>query len=82
MNIAGIAHRRDGTKIRVHMVNLSYSGCKLVTDQPLIIGEEVRLAMPRLPLITAEVRWTTGEEAGLRYVGSSEADDRQTEICT
>lgn len=60
ISIMGLAYRSDGTRIGVQMINLSYSGCKLKTDQPMVIGEEVKLVIPRMQPINAEVRWTTG----------------------
>lgn len=80
MSVTGLAYRPDGTSIRVHMTNLSYDGCKLLTDKPLVIGEQVRLVVPGMQPILAQVRWTTNEEAGMRLLGGSAAEDRRARI--
>ena len=79
-SVTGVAYRSDHSWILVQMTNLSYDGCKLLTDQPLDIGEQVQLVMPRRRPINAQVRWTTGEEAGVRFMTNSAADERRARI--
>ena len=80
MSVTGVAYRSDQSWVRVHMTNLSYDGCKLLTDHPLDIGETVQLVMPRMQPINAQVRWTTGGEAGVRFQSASAAADRRARI--
>lgn len=77
----GIAYRPDGSWMRVHMTNLSYDGCHLLTEDRLDIGETLELVMPRMRHLSVQVRWVTENEAGVRFIqGGSAADDRRARI--
>ena len=67
--------------MRVHMTNLSYDGCRLLTEQPLDIGETLRLVMPRMQEMNVQVRWVQDNEAGVRFLQTATArDDRRARI--
>jgi hypothetical protein len=68
VNVAGIASRFDGSKVRVRVLNISYEGCQLETEKMMLVGERVKLSLPGLGEILAEVRWTTRGRAGARFV--------------
>ena len=77
----GEAYRCDATTMRVHMTNLSYDGCHLLTDEVLDIGETIRLEMPRMAETLAQVRWVKGQRAGVRFLqGTTALDDRRARI--
>jgi len=69
VDLPGIAFREDGSSLTVTFRNMSYNGCMLVADMALAIGEIVRLAIPRMGEIRAQVRWASdGGKAGARFV--------------
>lgn len=68
MNVAGIASRFDGSKVPVRVMNISYEGCQLETEKFLLVGERVKLSLPGLGEIPAEVRWAIKGRAGARFV--------------
>ena len=69
IDLPGIAFREDGSSQAVTLRNMSYNGCMLVADMALAIGEIVRLAIPRMGEIRAQVRWASdGGKAGARFV--------------
>jgi len=50
------------------VVNISPSGARLAQVSGLVSGDRLRLAPgPGCPLCEAEVRWTNGPHAGLRF---------------
>ena len=67
--------------MRVHITNLSYDGCHLITEEVLDIGETILLEMPRMQRTQAQVRWVQGQQAGVRFLqGTSVLDDRRARI--
>ena len=79
----GVAYHSDGSWTRVHMTNLSYDGCHLLTDKPLDIGETLVLVMPRMQHQKVQVRWAGESEAGVRFIGgpgSSVQDERRARL--
>ena len=80
-SVTGVAYRSDGNWVRVHMTNLSYDGCHLLTDQEFDIGETLSLVMPRMQRIEVQVRWVKANEAGVRFVQAGNvADERRARL--
>lgn len=80
MSLTGVAYRADGSWMRVHMTNLSYDGCNLLTEDLLDIGESLTLVMPRMQHMKAQVRWIRDNQAGVRFLQGSAIDDRRARI--
>lgn len=80
MSLTGVAYRADGGWVRVHMTDLSYDGCHLLTDQAFDIGESLTLVMPRMQHLNVQVRWSKDGEVGVRFNGSSGVADRRSRI--
>ena len=81
VSTSGAAYRSDGACLRVHMTNLSYDGCRLLTEHRLDIGETLRLVMPRMQEMDVQVRWVKEGEAGVRFLQNATArDDRRARI--
>ena len=76
----GVAYRADGSWVRVHMTNLSYDGCHLLTDHDFDIGETLTLVLPRMNHMKVHVRWMKEGQAGVRFVGTSAADERRARL--
>jgi hypothetical protein len=79
-SLTGVAYRSDGAWVRVHMTNLSYEGCHLLTDQPFDIGEALTLVMPRMRHLMVQVRWVKDGQAGVRFVQGSATAERRARI--
>ena len=77
----GTAARADGSRCRVHMTNLSYDGCRLLTEEALDIGETLRLLFPGRQPTDVQVRWVKDHEAGVRFLqNATAAEDRRARI--
>jgi hypothetical protein len=79
-SISGIAYRSDGSCVRVHMTNISYDGCRLLTDQCFDMGEPLTLVMPRMQGMNAQVRWVKDNQAGVVFVQGNALDERRARI--
>lgn len=80
-SITGTAYRSDETVMRVHITNLSYDGCHLITEEVLDIGETILLEIPRMQKTQAQVRWVKEQQAGVRFLqGTTASDDRRARI--
>jgi hypothetical protein len=79
-SVTGVAYRADGSWVRVHMTDLSYDGCHLLTDEPFDIGEPLTLVMPRMQHLSVQVRWAKEGEAGVRFVQGNAAEERRARI--
>jgi hypothetical protein len=58
----------DGGELAVEIVDISSGGFRLRTTEPLIVGEEVRIRVPRYGDFAAQVQWVEGHEAGGRFL--------------
>ncbi len=67
VNLPAVARRRDGTKIPVRLLSISYDGCQLATKGWLEVGETITLDLARLGETAAEVRWASKNRAGARF---------------
>ncbi|MFL6748124.1 MAG: PilZ domain-containing protein [Sphingomicrobium sp.] len=69
VDVAATAYRVDGTCFGAALRNISYDGCLFVADAAVSIGEKLRLAIPRMGEIRAQVRWASNEgKAGAQFV--------------
>lgn len=79
-SVTGAAYRADGSWERVHISNLSYDGCMILSGDPFDIGESITLVMPRTNQMSGQVRWVEGLKHGVRFVSGSAADERRARI--
>ena len=71
----------DGRRFRALVTNLSYTGCQLLSEHSLVVGETVSLMLPGRGSMDAQVRWTAGDCSGLQFLlGQSTAEDRRARI--
>ena len=68
VNVSAVAYLSDGSAISVHLTNISYEGCQVELEEMLPIGEKLKLALPRLGEISAQVRWSLPGRAGLHFL--------------
>ncbi len=69
----GMIYRDDGSWMRVQMIDLSYDGCHLLTEDRLNVGETLKLVIPFMQHLTAQVRWVKDNEAGARLLHNASA---------
>ena len=79
-SLTGVAYRTDGAWVRVHMTNLSYDGCHIITEEQFDIGEPLTLVMPRMQHLKVQVRWVKDGQAGVRFLGGNVIEDRRARI--
>ena len=67
-----IVHRADGASVMVRLTDFSEEGCRLEGDEVFQIGEHVRIDVPRLGLVKAQIRWALAGSAGTRFFNEAE----------
>jgi hypothetical protein len=70
--VDAVVHRADGSTASVKLTNLSDSGCRLEGDSQFHIGERVRIAIPRMGQMKAQVRWALLGSAGAQFLVESD----------
>ena len=81
--VSMVAHlvEEGGEPFRVLVRNLSYEGCEILSERALVPGQSVELEMPRAGRIKAQVRWVSGDRAGLSFLlGNSVHEERRARI--
>ena len=79
--LSGIAETAQGVTFKVLLSNLSYQGCHLLGEHQLLAGEVLEIDIPGTGKMIAQVRWASGDQAGVRFlVGATEAEGRRARI--
>ena len=60
--------RDDGETFTSDVTDLSLEGCRL--SGAFRIGEQIRLKIPRIGRLSAEIRWAFMDHAGARFVSA------------
>lgn len=80
-SLTAAAQWGDGTTATVTVTDVSYTGCRLATDRDLRKGQTLRLFLPELGQVHAQIRWVRGAIAGARFLtGDSAKDERRARI--
>ena len=58
----------DGGELGVEVLDLSSGGFRLRAPEPLQVGEQIRLRVPRYGDFPAQIQWVEGHEAGGRFL--------------
>ena len=72
VEIDAVVHRGDGRKEPVRLSNLSDEGCRIEADSDFSIGERLRIAVPRMGQMKAQVRWALPGSAGAKFLIESD----------
>jgi hypothetical protein len=72
VEIDGVAHRTDGSRVVVRLSNFSDQGCRLETGHEFNVGERLQIAVPRMGAVKAQVRWSLPGAAGTRFLTESD----------
>lgn len=69
-DLTALAYRHDGSQLCARLSNIGYDGCELSSDESFSIGERIKLTVPKLGEIHAEVRWVRSDlnKAGALFV--------------
>jgi len=67
-----VVHRADGSTACVRLTDFSEEGCRMEGDDHFHIGEQVRIDVPRLGPMEAQVRWALPGSAGTRFLVKAE----------
>ena len=65
--LGAVVHRRDGSRVSAELSDLSYGGCRIQGGEPLEPAEQIRLIVPSLGEIEAQVRWSRNDGAGAQF---------------
>jgi PilZ domain-containing protein len=75
------AHWPDGTTATVVVTEMSYLGCRLSGDHEFAKGETLKLFLPGLGQVHAQIRWVREGLAGARFLtGDSAKDARRARL--
>jgi hypothetical protein len=81
VSLTGSARRADGSNLRLLVSNLSYEGCTVFSEKRLLMGEVVKVTVPGLGMLDAQVRWTAEDKAGLSFLlGKSVQEERRARL--
>lgn len=81
VSLVGRAHKSAGHPFRVLITNLSYEGCTVISEQPLVVGETLFLEVPSQGRLRVQVRWIADDKAGVRFLlGVSVAEERRARL--
>ena len=58
----------DGGELEVEVIDLSSGGFRLRAGEPLVVGEKIRLRVPRHGDFPAQIQWVEGNDAGGRFL--------------
>jgi hypothetical protein len=68
VGIDAVVHRADGSTVPVKVTDLTDQGCRIETGEMFAIAERFHIAVPRLGLVEAQVRWAIDGSAGTRFL--------------
>lgn len=67
VELGAVIHRRDGSCTSAEVHDLSYEGCRISGSGSLEPAERIRLVVPALGEIEAQVRWSASGRAGAQF---------------
>ena len=79
-SLTGLAYRSDASCVRVHVRNISFCGCHLVSDAGFALMDVITLALPHMQEMKAQVRWVKDGQAGVRFLQEGITNPRQMSL--
>jgi len=67
-SLAAVLVDSDRGELTVEVIDLSSGGFRLRAGEPLVVGEHVRLRVPRYGDFPAQIQWVEGNEVGGRFL--------------
>jgi hypothetical protein len=62
----------DGRRVGVRISDVSGSGFRMMTPEPIAVGLKVKLIMRRYDPVDAEIRWSEGQQAGAIFLSAAD----------
>jgi hypothetical protein len=72
VEIEAVIHCSDGSTLPARVSNFSDHGCRIETEHDFHIGERLRIAVPCIGNVKAQVRWALPGAAGTRFLTDSD----------
>ena len=69
VRLNGTLWTADGGRFGATVLDISAHGFRIEIDEPLAVGERVRLAIDAKHVAEAEIKWVLGREAGGTFDG-------------
>lgn len=66
--LSGTALLPNGREIKVWLLDVSQDGCRLKTEETLMIGDEILVTTAALEPLCGKVRWSLLDMAGLHFL--------------
>lgn len=66
--MSGSARLGDGREVEIRLTDLSRHGCRVESDETLLIGDLITLNAAPLRDVSAIIRWELCGTAGVRFV--------------
>ena len=67
-SISAILVDSDGGELPIEVLDISSGGFRLRAGELLVVGEQVRLRVPKYGDFQAQIHWVAGHEAGGRFL--------------
>ena len=67
VSLPAFAMRTDGSTVNVVLLDLSYDGSLIASEEPFEVGERLRLIVRRRGIVDAHVCWAKDGKAGVRF---------------
>ena len=80
VSLVGLARSARSGDQTVTVTNLSYEGCQIAPEHDVQIGELMTLELTGVGPIQAQVRWTIGGKAGLRFLPDKSVETLQADL--
>lgn len=74
VELGAVIHRRDGSRAIAEVRDLSYRGCRIGGSGSLEPAERIRLIVPTLGEMQAQVRWSDTLGAGAQFDSGGPCD--------
>ena len=68
MRLRGSARLGSGREVDVHVTDLSKEGCRVESEETLLIGDLITINAAPLRDVSALIRWELCGTAGVRFV--------------
>ncbi len=68
VTLYGSARLGNGREVGIRVTDLSRAGCRVESDETLLIGDRITLNVAPLREVSAIIRWQLCGSAGVRFV--------------
>ena len=70
--IDAVVHWNDGSSAPVRLTDFSDEGCRIEADHDFRIGERLKVDIPRMGRVKAQVRWALPGSAGAKVLAEGD----------